>query len=57
MAKVSGQIQLRSLSCDRDPLGALMSDLNLSNVNLVLIDHRVQLRNTLRMALNEAGLQ
>ncbi len=33
-----------------------MSDLNLSNVNLVLIDHRVQLRNTLRMALNEAGL-
>lgn len=34
-----------------------MSDLNLSDVNLVLVDHRVQLRNSLRMALNEAGLQ
>ncbi len=33
-----------------------MSDLNLNDVNLVLIDHRVQLRNSLRMALNEAGL-
>ena len=33
-----------------------MSDLNLNDVNLVLIDHRVQLRNNLRMALNEAGL-
>jgi DNA-binding response OmpR family regulator len=33
-----------------------MSDLNLNDVNLVLVDHRVQLRNTLRMALNEAGI-
>lgn len=33
-----------------------MSDLKLNDVNLVLIDHRVQLRNSLRMALNEAGL-
>lgn len=33
-----------------------MSDLNLNDVNLVLVDHRVQLRNNLRMALNEAGL-
>ncbi len=33
-----------------------MSDLNLRDVNLVLIDHRTQLRNNLRMALNEAGL-
>ena len=33
-----------------------MSDLNLNDVNLVLVDHRVQLRNSLRMALNEAGL-
>ena len=41
---------------DRDPLGALMSDLNLNDVNLVLVDHRAQLRNSLRMALNEAGL-
>jgi len=34
-----------------------MSDLNLNDVNLVLVDHRVQLRNSLRMALNEAGLR
>ena len=33
-----------------------MSDLNLNDVNLVLVDHRVQLRNSLRMALNESGL-
>ncbi len=33
-----------------------MSELNLNDVNLVLIDHRAQLRNSLRMALNEAGL-
>jgi DNA-binding response OmpR family regulator len=34
-----------------------MSELNLTDVNLVLVDHRAQLRNSLRMALNEAGLQ
>lgn len=33
-----------------------MNDLNLTDVNLILIDHRTQLRNNLRMALNEAGL-
>ncbi len=33
-----------------------MSDLNFNDVNLVLVDHRAQLRNSLRMALNEAGL-
>ncbi len=33
-----------------------MSELNLNDVNMVLVDHRAQLRNSLRMALNEAGL-
>jgi DNA-binding response OmpR family regulator len=33
-----------------------MSELSLGDVNLVLVDHRAQLRNSLRMALSEAGL-
>ena len=34
-----------------------MTDLKLNDVNLVLVDHRSQVRNSLRMALNEAGLK
>lgn len=34
-----------------------MTDLKLNDVNLVLVDHRSQVRNSLRMALNDAGLK
>jgi DNA-binding response OmpR family regulator len=33
-----------------------MNELKLKNVNMVLVDHRTQVRTGLRMALNEAGL-